>query len=120
MQKREGDTPIGVLLLVPGLHRHPGPGRLVGRVLIGEESPDLILEPQLVPRPLIIPVDGDDRERLPGSSGSVKTVNSSPPQSCKSTGLSLSFVALTCTAQTSFSVACVSACCITQSMWFVS
>ena len=56
-------------LLVPGLHRHPGAGCLVGRVLVGEERPDLILEPELVSRPLIVPVDRDDRERLPGVLG---------------------------------------------------
>ena len=69
MQKGERDAAIGVLLPVPGFHRHPGPGGLVGRVLVGEEGADLVLEPQLVPRPLIVPVDRDDRERLAGVLG---------------------------------------------------
>ena len=66
MEEREWDAPIRVSLLGPGLDRHPRPGGLVGRVLIREVGPYLVLEPQLVPRPLVVPVDRDDRERLAG------------------------------------------------------
>src|SRR5208282_4949442 len=70
MEKREWYAAIGVLLrLFPILllsKGHPGAGRLVRTVLVCQESPDLVLEPHLVPRPLIVAVDRDDRECLAG------------------------------------------------------
>ena len=42
------------------------PAVLSADVLVGQVGADLVLEPELVPRPLVVPVDRDDRERLPG------------------------------------------------------
>ena len=43
-----------------------GSGRPVAAVLVGEESANLVLKPELVPRPLVVAVDRDHRERLAG------------------------------------------------------
>ena len=45
------------------------PAVLSAEVLVGQVGADLVLEPELVPRPLIVAVDRDDRERLPGVFG---------------------------------------------------
>ena len=69
----ERDAAVGVLAVavavaVLDLDRR-GAGRLLLRVLIGQVCADLVGEPEPVPRPLVVAVDGADGERRSGVLG---------------------------------------------------